>query len=142
MLGMIFPLVTLDPPPNVLPCDGSTYLRSDFPELFAVLDTVFIVDSDHFVVPDLRGRTIIGGGGVYSNADTGGEEAHQLTESEIPNHVHSIPLTTTTLAVEPGEIAVLSPIPILTSSTGSTGGDSSHNNMQPFFALNYGIVAS
>lgn len=142
MLGMIFPLVTLDPPPNVLPCDGSSYLRVDFPELYAVLDTVFIVDADHFTVPDLRGKTVIGAGGVYNNADTGGEESHTLTTTEIPSHSHTIPLTTTTLALEPGEVVVVTPIPILTSNTGDTGGDGSHNNMQPFFALNYGIVAS
>lgn len=142
MIGMIFPLVTLDPPPNVLPCDGSIYLRVDFPELFAVLDTVFIVDADHFNVPDLRGKTIIGAGGSFSNADTGGEAVHQLTTDEIPSHSHTIPLTTTTLAVEPGEVTVLTPIPLLTQNTGNTGGDGSHNNMQPYFALNYGIVAA
>ncbi len=142
MIGMIFPLVTLDPPPNVLPCDGSTYLRVDFPELFSVLDTVFIVDADHFIVPDLRGLTVIGAGGAFSNGDTGGEANHTLDVSEIPSHDHTIPLTATTLAVEPGEVTVLTPIPLLTSSTGSTGGNGSHNNMQPYYALNYGIVAS
>lgn len=142
MIGMIFPLVTLDPPPNVLPCDGSTYLRVDFPELFAVLDTPFIVDADSFIVPDLRGRTIIGAGGVYNNADMGGEEDHTLDVSEIPSHDHTIPLTATTLALEPGEVTVTTPIPIFTSNTGSTGGNGAHNNMQPFYAINYGIVAS
>lgn len=142
MIGMIFPLVTLDPPPNVLPCDGSSYLRVDFPELFAVLDTPFIVDEDHFIVPDLRGKTVIGAGGSYSNGNTGGEESHALDVSEIPSHDHTIPLTATTLAVEPGEVTVLTPIPIFTSTTGATGGNVSHNNMQPYFALNYGIVAA
>src|SRR5438132_11210 len=60
MIGMVFPLVTIDPPPNVLPCDGAEYLRVDFPDLYAVLDMPFIVDAYHFVVPDLRGRTVIG----------------------------------------------------------------------------------
>lgn len=147
MIGMIIPFMTESPPANVLACDGSEYLRVDFPELFAVLDSVFIVDDDHFKVPDLRGRTVIGvgdGTGLSSRSigSSGGEENHQLTEGELANHVHSIPLTTTTLAVEPGEIAVLSPIPILTQSTGDTGGDSPHNNMQPFYSLNYGVIAS
>jgi len=142
MIGMIFPLVTIDPPPNVLPCDGSTYLRVDYPNLYDVLDTPFIVDADHFIVPDLRNRTIIGAGDLFSNADIGGESTHTLDVSEIPSHDHTIPLTTTTLAVEPGEVAVLSPVPLFTANTGSTGGDGSHNNMQPYYALNYGIIAS
>jgi len=147
ILGTIFPFATQDPPPNVLPCDGATYLRVDFPDLYAVIDPFFIVDADRFSVPDLRSRTILGVGSPaglssYNVGDIGGEEKHQLTESELAGHVHSIPLTATTLAVEPGEVTVLTPIPILTASTGSTGGDSPHNNMQPYYALNYGIVAS
>jgi len=142
MIGMIFPIVTIEPPPNVLPCDGSTYLRVDYPNLYDVLDTPFIVDADHFLVPDLRGRTVIGAGGAFSNGNTGGEENHTLTVDEMPSHTHTIPLTATTLAVEPGEVTVMTPIPILTQDTGSTGGDGAHNNMQPYYALNYGIVAS
>lgn len=147
MIGYILPFVTLDPPPNVLPCDGSSYLRVDFPELFAVLDPIFITDADHFTVPDLRGRTIIGtgdGGGLTSRSigDSGGEENHTLDISEMPAHDHTIPYTITTLVLEPGEVTALTPVPLLTQSTGSTGGDGSHNNMMPFYAVNYGIVAS
>jgi len=142
MIGLIVPFVTIDPPPNVLPCDGSSYLRVDFPELYAVLDTPFIVDDDHFIVPDLRNRTIIGSGDMFSNADVGGEATHTLDVTEIPSHDHTIPLTATTLAVEPGEVTVLTPVPLFTQNTGSTGGGGAHNNMQPYYALNYGIIAS
>jgi len=147
MVGMIVAYMTESPPANVLPCDGSTYLRDEFPVLYEQLDSIFVVDADHFTVPDLRGRTVIGvgsGAGLsnYNTGDTGGEETHQLTESELASHVHTIPLTTTTLAVEPGEITVLTPIPILTQDTGASGGDSPHNNLPPFYALNYGVIAS
>lgn len=147
MIGMILPFATSDPPPNVLPCDGGQYLRVDYPNLYDVLDSHFIVDADNFMVPDLRGRTVIGSGNgtgltPRTVATSSGEESHQLIESELASHSHSIPATATTLAVEPGEVTVLTPIPIITSSTGNTGGDVAHNNMQPFFALNYGIIAS
>jgi microcystin-dependent protein len=147
MIGYIIPFVTTDPPPNVLPCDGSSYLRVDYPTLYDLLDPFFITDADNFVVPDLRGRTIIGAGvsevlTTRSVGDQGGEENHILTESELAAHVHTIPLTATTLAVEPGEVTVMTPVPFFTQNTGSTGGDEAHNNMQPFFAINYGIIAS
>jgi len=146
MIGYIIPFVTTDPPPNVLPCDGSSYLRVDYPTLYDVLDPFFITDADNFVVPDLRGRTIIGAGvsevlTTRNVGDQGGEEEHVLTEGELATHVHTIPLTATTLAVEPGEVTVMTPVPFFTQNTGSTGGDEAHNNMQPFFALNYGIIA-
>jgi len=142
MIGMIFPLVTIDPPPNVLPCDGSTYLRVDYPNLYDVLDTPFIVDADHFIVPDLRNRTIIGAGDTFSNADIGGESEHTLTVSELASHTHSIPLTTSLPAQAGVGFAGDVTVPVVTSNTGSTGGDAPHNNMQPYYALNYGIVAS
>ena len=147
MIGMIFPYATESPPPNVLACDGSVYLRESYPELYAILDTVFIVDADHFSVPDLRGRTVIAAGagsGLTSRAtgETGGEEEHQLSVGELASHSHSIPLTIDVPVVAPGEVVTDAPVPILTSSTGSTGGDNPHNNMQPFYALNYGILAS
>jgi len=142
MIGMIFPIVTIDPPPNVLPCDGSTYLRVDYPNLYDVLDTPFIVDSDHFIVPDLRNRTIIGAGDTFSNADIGGESEHTLTVSELASHTHSIPLTTSLPAQAGVGFAGDVTVPVVTSNTGSTGGDAPHNNMQPYYALNYGIVAS
>lgn len=147
MIGVIIPYVTAEPMPNVLPCDGATYSRVDYPNLYDVIDSFFIIDADNFKVPDLRGRTVIGAGegsGLTSRSmgDTGGEEAHQLSEAELAAHSHTIPLTTTTLAVEPGEVVVLSPVPVFTANTGSTGADMAHENMSPFYALSYGIIAS
>lgn len=147
MVGMIVAYMTESPPANVLACDGSTYLRDDYPVLYEQLDVFFIVDADHFTVPDLRGRTVIGvgsGAGLssYNTGATGGEETHQLTESELASHSHSIELTTGVPAVSPGEVAFDVTVPIVSDVTGSTGGDAPHNNMQPYYALNYGVIAS
>jgi len=94
VIGQVIAYVTADPPTNVLPCDGSQYLRTDYPELYAILDSVFIVDADHFVVPDLKGRVIVGAGmgsGLTSRSvgDSGGSEAVGITVNQLPSHAHS-----------------------------------------------------
>ncbi len=147
MIGHVISFISQDPPPNVLPCDGASYLRVDFPELYAVLDPFFITDADNFTVPDLRGRTVIGvgsGAGLTTRnvGDAGGEETHQLSTSEIASHTHTIPLTVGLPAQAGVGFTGDQTVPFVTQNTGSTGGDSPHENMQPYFSLNYGVIAS
>lgn len=40
-------------PDGVLPCDGDNYLRTDYPQLYAMLSPTFITDADNFVTPTL-----------------------------------------------------------------------------------------
>jgi len=128
-------------PVGCLLCDGATYDRVDYPDLYAALAPTFIIDADTFLVPDLREKFISGALASGNVGDTGGEANHTLTVGEIPSHSHTIPATATTLAVEPGEVTVLTPIPIITSSTGDTGGDGAHNNIPPFVSLLFYVVA-
>jgi microcystin-dependent protein len=141
MIGQIIDVVTAVYPPNVLPCDGATYNRVDYPLLYASLDAVFIVDSDTFVVPDLRDKVTIGESSTRATGDTGGEETHTLTVPEMPSHSQSYSVPDIpTLVFEPGEV----PVPtadLFPSSTGSTGGDEAHNNMQPYLVCKKGIIA-
>lgn len=139
--GIILPFGAAAAPPGYLLCDGSSYATADFPELFAALGYAFGGSGSSFQVPNLTDNVVIGAGGAYALAAVGGEAAHQLTENELAAHVHTIPLTATTLAVEPGEVTVMTPIPILTQNTGSTGGDVPHNNLQPYQAITYVIYA-
>jgi microcystin-dependent protein len=173
MIGQVMAYVTALPPPNVLACDGSQYLRSEFPDLYALLDTTFIVDADHFRVPDLRGRTVIGAGagiGLTSRSPGAslGEENHALTDGENANHTHvdsghshvdlghthvdnsAIPTAILIGAGVPAPSAIPS---VAVTGAGfaniangfaaiqSSGLGTPHNNMQPSYALNYGLVA-
>lgn len=141
MVGVVIEYYGENYPPNVLPCDGATYDRVDYPILYAVIDPVFHVDADTFTVPDLRDRTTIGESGTRATGDTGGEETHTLTVPEMPAHTHSYSVPDVpTLVFEPGEVPVAT-LDLFPSSTGPTGGDEAHNNMQPFMTAKKGIIA-
>lgn len=142
MVGVIMPCVMAVIPSNWLLCDGSTYLREDYPNLYAVLDPVFIVDADSFTVPDLRGRTVIGANGAFPVNIDGGEIEHTLTEAEMPSHSHTYVPPTINVDVEapgvPDPVAAGLGLP---TQTGSAGGNQAHNNMQPYLPLRYVIWA-
>lgn len=146
-------------PDNALECDGSAYLRVDYPTLYAILDAVFIVDADNFVVPDLRGRVPLGVGtgsglSAYAMGDQIGEEAHQLITGELASHAHTDSgHNHTEVTAVPAVGAALVGVPIPSAipgvgvtgtgfaNIGSTGSDTPHENRQPSLALRFVIVA-
>lgn len=202
MIGAIVPVMRETLPPNMLLCDGDTYLREDYPELYAVLDPAFIDDADHFVTPNLSGRVVIGEHTDFPVDAAGGERVHSLTTGEIPSHTHTQnshghtgnshghstvdtghvhpmphthPLTlrnnstagsnafamaagsavstgaentgassasdtssaTTGISINNSVISVQD----ATATNQNTGGGGSHNNMQPYRALKYAVIA-
>ena len=169
MLGLILPYATAAPPPYALACDGSTYLRTAYPRLYAALDSAFIVDANHFRTPDLNsGRYPVGAGSAYAVGAQFGENTHTLTIPEIPSHNHTSPAHThtdlghthTESAVIPstvtaGELPV--PIPTAVPTVGvtgvgnanlssvavtinGTGGGGAHENRPPSTALPFCII--
>lgn len=158
---VIYASSTSPDPARWLACDGSSYLRTDYPGLFALVGTAFgAADSTHFNVPDLRGRTVVGAGagaGLTPRAlgDSFGEEIHQLIVSETPSHSHTdtghshvegiaAPNVTTIGpgAPEPTAIPAVGATGTGFANLTSTGGDGAHNNMQPSLAIYSYIVAS
>jgi len=148
MIGEIVTFASdTSPNTNWLSCDGASLLRADYPDLFAVIGTTFgAVDGTHFSLPDLQGRVPIGdgaGSGLTPRVlgDSFGEEDHQLNVAELaaPSHSDTPVLLIGTQVPPPFDGYGPSIFP---SSTGSTGGDAPHNNMQPSLALHYFIVAT
>jgi len=148
------------PNPKWKLCDGSSLVRADYPDLFAVIGTTYgAVDGTHFNIPDLQGRTGLGSGSgsglsTYSLGQSGGEEAHTLSTAETPSHSHSDTGHTHAEGIAApsiGAAIVGVPVPSAIPAVGatglgfagisSTGGNGSHNNLQPYLALNYLIVA-
>jgi len=161
MVGQITPYMTADPPTFCLDCDGGTYNRTDWPELYALIDPAFIVDADTFVTPNLNNGSVpIGAGMSETGTDfvvgaSGGEETHALTDTENgthnhldSGHAHSIPSHTDLAVVVPGEGLASLLLPIIPSVTGTasannqpSGDGTPHNNMPPFVVLKYCVVA-
>ena len=129
-----------------LPCDGSSLLRMDYPDLFGVIGTVYgAADGTHFSLPDLRGRVPMGSGtgpglSARTLGDSFGEQEHTLTVGELAAHVHDTGNSALLGTSVPPPLDALGPNPF-PAVTGSTGNDDPHNNMQPSLAINYLIVA-
>jgi microcystin-dependent protein len=144
------------PDPAWLACDGASYLRADYPDLFAIIGTVYgASDATHFNVPDLSGHVGIGVSGSHSLGTSGGAETVTLTTAEIPSHGHTDTGHLHTVANQGVFLQLAPPVGVFPSAvplpgvTGlasanitNTGGDGAHNNMQPFLTLNYFIVAT
>jgi microcystin-dependent protein len=154
MIGAVLPYATETPPSGCLPCDGSTFNRADYPDLYSRLEAVYIVDADTFTTPNLNNRFVVGAGDEYATGDVGGEAAHVLTEAELAEHTHTdsghqhtTHAHLTGLAVAPGEVPfnIPNPVPELSGSASAnitaTGSSEAHENRPPFHALPYCIVA-
>jgi microcystin-dependent protein len=129
-----------------LACDGSTVSIASYPDLYAVVGTTFGPSSGgNFTLPDLRGRVSVSSGtgpglSARSTGDSFGEETHQLTTAELAAHVHSIGNSLLVGTQVPPPLDGLGPNPFPASS-GSTGGDTPHNNIQPSLVFSFYIVA-
>lgn len=146
MVGQLWLGVTEVVPPDVLLFDGVQRLRVDYPELYAVLATEMIDDSDHFTLPEAAGRAILiagAGGGLTERAvgDKVGEETHTLGSSEIPTHSHTYDKTVAAASTVLGALEGIQLGAYSTESTGDYGGNGAHNNMQPSFAVKVGVWA-
>lgn len=157
-VGKMFPFATTDPPPNTLECDGTTYLRTSFPLLYAVLDAPFIVDADHFTVPDMQSRFIVGAGtgsglSSYGVNASGGDESVTLTTAEMPSHSHTdVGHVHTEITAIPTAITIGAGVPApsalpsagITGSSSAnltdTGGDGAHENRPPYRAMRWCIA--
>jgi microcystin-dependent protein len=148
-------------------CDGTLYNgATDYPDLYARIGTNFNTGgepSGYYRVPDMRGRvpamTNNSSGRLPAWADapggSGGESVHTLVTAEMPAHSHTdtghshtytTSLTSTADIVPTEPVNIPNPIPGFTGTGNanltSTGGDGSHNNVQPTLALACYILAA
>jgi len=93
-------------------------------------------------------------GNSHTLGERGGEQAHTLSISEIPTHVHTANASTSsTPLVDPGANNILASPAIkvyaatltnltsmLPSTLATVGGSQAHLNMQPFLTLSFCIA--
>ncbi len=135
-------------------CDGQFMQINQNQALFSLLGTMWGGNGQtNFQLPDLRGRVPIHAGNGIGLANRGGAEAHTLTQSEMPQHLHvanaSATDGNTNLPggnVLAGAANVYGPVGNLTTTVAGTvsnnGGSQPHTNMQPYLSLNICIALS
>lgn len=139
-------------------CNGQLLPINQNQGLFSLLGTTFGGDGRvTFALPNLQGRTPMHVGNGHTSGEIGGEQAHTLTNSELPAHTHVLTATSaignavnprpqnssgTLLARDPGNAyAATSNFTALnTGSVSNVGGGQAHLNMQPFLTLSFCIA--
>lgn len=81
-------------PGGWLICDGASLLKESYPLLFGVIGTTYgSVDENHFNLPNMKGRMLVGFNGADTSFDTmgevGGSKTATLTTNELPAHTHT-----------------------------------------------------
>jgi len=138
-------------PKNWAMCNGQFLPINQNQALFSLLGTMYGGNGQTtFALPDLRGQVPI-----HFNKNTlgqaGGEPAHTLTMSEMPQHIHLAQATNTNGSValpsgnflgafnngytQPAALTSLNP-----GTIGNVGGSQPHEDRQPYLVLTFCIA--
>jgi microcystin-dependent protein len=135
-------------------CNGQLLPINQNQALFSLLGTTFGGDGRvNFGLPNLQGKVPIHVGQGHTLGETGGEQAHTLSISEVPTHVHAANAVNATAATNNPSPAVLmaqstsaqlygsgNPVGMASNAVTNAGGSQAHLNMQPFLTLNFSIA--
>jgi len=124
--------------------------------LFSLLGTTFGGNGQtNFALPDLRGRAAMHTGNGHTLGEKAGEQAHTLTISELPQHLHfenasqdvsstntpanNLVLAKSTAANLYGSGAS-NLVAMAPDALSNVGGSQAHTNMQPYTVINFCIA--
>jgi microcystin-dependent protein len=150
-------------------CAGQLLQISEFETLFNLIGTTYGGDGQStFALPNLQSRVPVHMGsspslGTYTIGEAAGVEKVTLTTQQIPTHNHIVNATNSGQQVQPSGTTMpavttpnnrnvygpagSAPVTMVNAMIGLTGGNQSHNNIQPILAINflislYGIYPS
>jgi microcystin-dependent protein len=154
-----------NPPAGWALCEGQLLQVAQNQPLYSLLGTTYGGSGRTFALPDLRGRVPLNFGENFAIGQRGGEEAHVLSEAEMPAHSHALMANATSQHVGPqaAPVTVLgmslgkqqpfnTPFTANLYSTaaantqlagaliGGAGGGQPHPNMMPSLALSFCIA--
>jgi microcystin-dependent protein len=133
-------------------CNGQLLPINQNQALFSLLGTTYGGDGRvNFGLPDLRGRIPIHMGSGHTLGERGGEQAHTLSITELPEHTHtanassangdkafangSVLAAAANLYGGPSNLTTLN-----ASSVTNVGGSQAHETMQPYLGLTFCIA--
>lgn len=140
-------------------CNGQLLPINQNQALFSLLGTVYGGNGQtNFALPNLQSRVPVHEGSGHTLGEVGGEQAHTLTMSEMPTHMHDFS-SNTAVASATANASANSPAGAFWANNGKTafstgaqtgtmaaqsvtnvGGSQPHINMQPFLVLNFCIA--
>ena len=142
------------PPKGWALCNGQLLPINQNQALFSLLGTTYGGDGRvNFALPNLQGRVPIHVGGGRTLGERGGEQAHTLSQQELPAHTHAVQASAAAGTQNvPANNMVLSQRaaevyrppsnlgPMVAGTVTNVGGSQAHENMQPFLTLNFCIA--
>jgi len=144
-VGSVISFAGATAPTGWLLANGATVSRTTYATLFAVVGEIYGAGdgSTTFEIPNLAGNVPVGKSADIefdTLGENGGEKKHTLTVDELAEHNHAI-------KTEYGGSSIATIVDTTTSNYGPTigtttyiasaGGDTPHNNLQPYITLNY-----
>lgn len=123
-IGEIQEFATADPPEGWLRCTGAIYANVDYPLLAAVIHPGFVVDADHFRVPDRVRR--LGMDDIYPGMQEG-SEFHTNTIAELVPHHHTYDKTVAAASTVLGELPGFELGAYSTTDTSDTGSGNAYS---------------